>query len=56
MEMEPSASEWDGGMCRVYFIQEWELKKGRIEIDETTGKLTAESMQYATLVWEETIS
>ncbi|MCL2298712.1 MAG: hypothetical protein FWC27_01020 [Firmicutes bacterium] len=56
MEMEPNAGEWDGGMCRVYFVQERELKKGRIEIDETTGKLTEESMQYATLVWEETIA
>ena len=55
MNMQFSSDEWDGGVYRVYFIQEREVKKGRIEIDETTGKLTEASMQYATLVWEETI-
>jgi len=53
MKMEFSVNEWDGGVYRVYFIQERELKKGRIMIDDTTGKLTEDSMQYATLVWEE---
>jgi len=46
---------WDGDAhtYRLYFIQERKLR--HIEIDETTGKLTEESMQYATLAWEETI-
>ncbi|MCL2300937.1 MAG: zf-HC2 domain-containing protein [Firmicutes bacterium] len=43
------------GLWRVYFIQEQDYQKRFIKVDETTGKLMAESMQYATLVWEETI-
>lgn len=44
------------GLWRVYFIQERDYQKRRIVEDPATGKLTEESMQYATLVWEETIA
>jgi len=43
------------GLWRVYFIQKRDYQKGRIVVDDATGKLTEESMQYATLVWEETV-
>ena len=44
------------GLWRVYFIQEQDYQNRRILVDDATGKLTEESMQYATLVWEETIA
>jgi len=43
------------GLWLVYFIQERDFRLRRIEGDRTTGRLTKNSMQYATLVWEETI-
>ena len=55
MNVQLSFDKGSSGIYRVYFIQEWEFHKGRIEIDETMGKLTENSMQYAALVWEETV-
>ena len=43
------------GLWRVYFIQESDYRLGRIVVDKNTGRLTEKSMQYAKLVWEETI-
>ena len=43
------------GLWRVYFVQERDYRMARIVVDKTAGKLTEKSMQYATLVWEETI-
>jgi len=49
------------GLWLVYFIQESDYQKRRISSEwdadrgTSTGRLTEESMQYATLVWEETV-
>jgi len=42
------------GLWRVYFIQERDYQERHV-MEDFAGKLTEESMQYATLVWEETI-
>lgn len=46
----------NAGIWRVYLVRESDYRKRGITEDPTTGKLTEESMPYATLVWEETIS
>jgi len=43
------------GLWRVYFVRESDYRLARIVVDKNAGKLTEKSMQYATLVWEETI-
>jgi len=43
------------GLWLVYFVRERDIQLGRIQGDSATGRLAARSMQYATLVWEETI-
>jgi len=43
------------GLWRVYFVRERDYRMARIVVDKSAGKLTQASMQYATLVWEETV-
>jgi len=42
------------GLWLVYFARDRDLK--HIQANRSTGRLTAKSMLYATLVWEETVA